>query len=188
MQPPTDLGAPPSGARAACFTCGAPNPPDAYACAACGVSLRLAPPRRPARPAPLSRAPVVRAPASSTLNTLDIEIDAPDASGRLLAGAASPAPEASWSALQTVDESADGLAPLPDVDISPLAERAPSIAGRLRDLEVPASMTPIESLMRASRAPSRPARPLALLGLAAVAAGAAAAGYLALPRLVAPPA
>jgi len=97
-----------------CRTCGELNESGAYACRACGVSLRLSPPKRPA---PSLSPPIVAPKMSNANDTLDIETELPDQEIELLAKA-TPSPQAVelLDGLATLDEAADGLAPSASFD------------------------------------------------------------------------
>jgi len=153
--------------RVACRTCGAINERSAYACEACGVSLRLSPPMRPA---PALRAPIVAPKSPLASDTLDIETELPDEElDQLLASHTPISHSAGLDELTTLDEATDGLAPSVSFDdlkvLSPgtngpplYARKEPSLQDSIRIdplIELPQNTEILSAEARASRGGAR---------------------------------
>lgn len=171
-----------------CRTCGVVNEASAYACASCGVSLRLSPPMRPA---PALRAPIV-APKSNLANdTLDIETELPDEELDQLLASHTPAPHVGGlDELATLDEAADGLAPSVSFDdlqvLSPevMVRPALPLQRKERSLQDSIGVEPLielpqhtEILNKAPRATSSAARWILVL-IIGISGGAAVSRFL----------
>ena len=184
----SDLSSLNKGQRA-CEVCHVVNDSGAYACAACGASMRLSPPKRPT---PTLRAPVLSAHKPRPGDTLDLETELPDEDLEVLLARATPPPGVAEH-LTTLDEATDGLAPSASFDeleaaIEPSAS-GHSARASLQELVEPAfhdQITidpPMRFPGRSPHASPSKSRLSWLLTLAGVSALGAVAAFVLAPQL-----